>query len=92
MVDWDHSTGEKAKASAPPTPPPKQSHPEAGESPLPAMKSPALRHISIAVQPAANAPNTALRQLIAHAGVGCPMYSTNENSLQNVHAQNVQNG
>ena len=32
------------------------------------------------------------QQLTAHAGLGCPMYVTKENILQNIHVQNVQNG
>ena len=48
--------------------------------------------MSMAVQPAAKAPNTAEQQLTAQAGFGCPIYVTKENILQNIHVQNVQNG
>ena len=103
IVDCDHSTGESANVRAPATPPPKESHlphPSMGrgsgapESPsvVRPIKSRLDRHISIAVQPAANAPNTAEQRLVAHAGVGCPMYVTHENALQKSHEQNVQNG
>ena len=74
IVDCDHSTGEKENARAPPTPPPNesQSAPASDASSF-TMKSCALLQMSIAVQPAANAPNTALQQLTAQAGVGWPM-------------------
>ena len=82
MVDWDHSTGESAKVSAPATPPPKARIPDgstfrsdSGSSAAAsfATKSWAERQMSMAVQPAANAPATAEKQLIAQAGVGWPM-------------------
>ena len=98
MVDCDHSTGENAKVRAPPTAPPKHSSPDTLSSSSlkdgvpslsnetsassPDTKSCALRHISIAVHPAANAPNTAEQRLVAQAGVG----------LQKSHEQKVQKG
>ena len=48
--------------------------------------------VYMAVQPAANAPVTAENSDIAHAGVGCPMYVTHENSRQNTHPHMLQNG
>ena len=86
--------------SAPATPPAKQSagrtRPRDGASPgafAPSTrKSRALRQISIAVHPAASAPNTAEQRLIAQAGVGWPMYDTQEKSLQKIQLQTVQNG
>ena len=80
MVDCDHSTGENAKAKAPPTPPPNASRELAVGSwqlvaveSSPDMKSWAERQISIAVQPAANAPKTAEQSETHHAGGGWPM-------------------
>ena len=58
----------------------------------PPTKSCALRQMSIAVQPAANAPKTAEQSETHHAGVGWPMYVTQPNALQKSHEQNVQNG
>ena len=58
----------------------------------PSTKSCALRQMSIAVQPAANAPKTAEQSETHHAGVGWPMYVTQPNALQKSHEQNVQNG
>ena len=48
--------------------------------------------MSIAVQPAANAPATAEKRLTAQAGVGWPMYVTHENRRQNSQEQSVQKG
>ena len=92
MVDCDHSTGDSANVSAPATPPPKHSHWLTPPSTPPPTKSRPLLHISIAVNPAANAPATAENSDMHHAGVGWPMYVTHPNTLQNTHEQNVQNG
>ena len=93
IVDWDHSTGESANVSAPATAPPNDSNPDVPDSsPSSPIKSCAERHISMAVHPAASAPATAEKQLIAHAGVGWPIYVTQKNSLQNNQLQRVQNG
>ena len=50
------------------------------------------RQMSIAVQPAANAPATAEKSDTAHAGVGWPMYVTQEKTRQKIQQQSVQKG
>ena len=98
MVDCDHITGEKAKTSAAATPPENAKsefvlpHSAFCASSLGFIMSMLDRHMSMAVQPAANAPVTAENSDIAHAGVGCPMYVTHENSRQNTHPHMLQNG
>ena len=90
-------TGENANTSAAPTPPENAKR----ELVLSALRSPELEeciisvadlHTSIAVQPAANAPVTAEKSDIAQAGVGCPMYVTQEKRRQNIQPHSVQNG
>ena len=84
IVDCDHSTGENANTSAPPRPPAKPMSAWRRVTSSPAQPSWASlsmessmslpdRQMSIAVQPAANAPATAEKSETAQAGVGWPM-------------------
>ena len=69
IVDCDHSTGENANASEPPSPPARAKRSVGFVSPpvrsVPSIMSDAERQMSIEVQPAAKAPNTAERSDIA---------------------------
>ena len=81
-MDCDHSTGENANTSAPPSPPANPmsacrcpwggTRSVASEAIESSMSLPD-RQMSIAVHPAANAPATAEKSDTAQAGVGWPM-------------------
>ena len=84
-MDCDHSTGENANTSAPPSPPAKlmsacrcswggtrSCASDASEAIESSMSLPD-RQMSIAVHPAAKAPATAEKSDTAQAGVGWPM-------------------
>ena len=95
MTLWLHITGENANTRAEEAPAraarisSRREMPSARRAP---SRSDENRETSIAVRPAASAPQNADITAIAHAGLGCPRKETQERRREKIHAHIVQEG